>query len=493
MSALREIAELPGPPGLPLIGNAHQVARGQIHQTLEAWGREYGPLFRMRFMSRTWLGVTDTEAMTAALRDRPDGFRRTQLLETIGREMGMLPGVFGVNGDAWRRQRRMVMAGFDPTHVRAYFPSLLKSAQRLRGRWSKAANQRVPIELQPDLMRFTVDAISGLAFGVDVNTLESDDEIIQQHLDKIFPALQRRLLSIIPWWRIVRSPADHRLERSMAAVNEAIAGFIAQARARLAAEPARRAHPPNLLEAMIVAADADAGELGNSGANEQGLDDQDVHGNVMTMLLAGEDTTANTLAWLIYLLRRHPAALQRAQQEVRELAPDVAEFTPEAIASLDYLEACVHETMRLKPIAPFNVIEALRDTEIKGVRVPKGAIVWCLMRHDSVDDKRLPNAQAFEPERWLASSPSAGMAKRLSMPFGAGPRICPGRYLALLEIKMATAMLLAHFEIDEVGTAEGTEPREHMSFTMMPVGLRMKLSVRGATAPSTLPVPAPNP
>jgi cytochrome P450 len=115
MNALREIAELPGPPGLPLVGNALQVKRGQMHQTVEAWARAYGPLFRMRFMSRTWLGMTDTDAVTAALRDRPDGFRRTQLMERIGLEMGMTPGVFAANGEAWRRQRRMVMAGFDPT------------------------------------------------------------------------------------------------------------------------------------------------------------------------------------------------------------------------------------------------------------------------------------------------------------------------------------------------------------------------------------------
>ncbi|HEY4066715.1 MAG TPA: cytochrome P450 [Burkholderiaceae bacterium] len=480
MTTLREIDELPAPKGWPLVGNALQIKRGQMHQTVEAWGREHGPLFRMRFMSRIWLGVTDTDAVTAALRDRPDGFRRTQLMETIGLEMGMTPGVFAANGEAWRRQRRMVMAGFDPTHVRAYFPSLLKGAQRLRGRWLKAASAGASIELQPELMRYTVDAISGLAFGVEVNTLESDDEIIQRHLDKIFPALQKRLFSIIPWWRLVRSPADRQLERSMAAVNQAIAGFIAQARTRLAAEPARRAQPPNLLEAMIVAADA----------GDSGLDDRDVHGNVLTMLLAGEDTTANTLAWMIYLLHRHPAALQRAQQEVRALAPDVAAFTPDALASLDYLEACAHETMRLKPIAPFNVIEALRDTEIKGVRVPKGTLVWCVLRHDSVDAQQLPNAQAFEPERWLAGSASAGTAKRLSMPFGAGPRICPGRYLALLEIKMAMAMLLTHFDIEQVGTADGAEPAEQMSFTMMPVGLRMTLSARAQPAP---PAPVPSP
>jgi len=470
-SSLREVDDLPGPRALPLVGNLFQIRRQRLHQCVEAWGREYGPFFRFKLGPRTLLAVTDSEALSTVLRDRPDGFRRTKLLETIGLEMGLTPGLFGANGEAWRRQRRMVMAGFDPAHVKAYFPSLLKVTQRLHGRWLKAAARTGggTVELQPELMRYTVDAISGLAFGADINTLESDDEVIQQHLDKIFPALYTRLFSLIPWWRIVRSSADRQLERSVIEVNHAIAGFIAQARERLAADPARRAQPPNLLESMIVAADE----------GDSGVGDREVTGNVLTMLLAGEDTTANTLAWMIYLLHRHPAALQRAQDEVRGLAPDVAAFTPELMASLDYLEACAHETMRLKPVAPFQVIEALRDTEIKGIRVPKGMGLWCVMRGDSVSEKHFPNAQAFEPERWLGSAAGvASSAKRLSMPFGAGPRICPGRYLALLEIKMAMAMLLAHFDIDEVNTPDGAEAVEQMAFTMMPVGLKMKISAR---------------
>src|SRR5882672_5746750 len=184
---LRNIADLPGPRGWPVVGNALQIERSRLHQNVEAWGREFGPFFRFRLGRRTLLGVSDHEALSAMLRDRPEGFRRTRHLETIGLEMGLTPGVFGANGEAWKRQRRMVMAGFDPAHVKAYFPSLLKVAQRLRGRWQRAASAGQPIELQPELMRFTVDAIAGLAFGADVNTLESDEEVIQQHLDKIFP------------------------------------------------------------------------------------------------------------------------------------------------------------------------------------------------------------------------------------------------------------------------------------------------------------------
>ncbi|MES2101846.1 MAG: cytochrome P450 [Pseudomonadota bacterium] len=469
-STLREIGDLPGPRGLPIVGNAFQLDRARLHQTVEGWAREFGPFFRFRLGRRTLLGVADHEALSAALRDRPDGFRRTKHLETIGLEMGLTPGVFGANGEAWKRQRRMVMAGFDPTHVKAYFPSLLKVTQRLRGRWLRAANAEQAIELQPELMRFTVDAIAGLAFGADVNTLESDDEIIQQHLDKIFPVLFKRVFSMLPWWRWFPRATDRQLDRSVIAVNAAIAGFIAQARARLAAEPQRRMRPPNLLEAMIVAADE----------GDSGVTDREVAGNVLTMLLAGEDTTANTLAWMIYLLQRHPETLRRAQAEVRALALDSRAFTPDHMASLDYLEACAHETMRLKPVGPFQVIEALRDTEIAGIRVPERTGVWCVMRGDSLSERHFPNALAFRPERWLADggAGAASSAKRVSMPFGAGPRVCPGRYLALLEMKMAMAMLLTHFDIADVTTPDGGEAVEHLAFTMMPVGLTMRLRER---------------
>jgi cytochrome P450 len=468
---MRQIADLPGPKGLPVLGNLLQVERDRIHRDVERWAREYGPLFRFSLGRRRILGVADHELLNTLLRDRPDGFRRTRHMELIGREMGLTPGVFGSNGEAWRLQRRMVMAGFDPGHVRAYFPSLLKVTLRLHGRWQQAARSGIAIELQPDLMRFTVDAIAGLAFGADINTLESDADVIQRHLDKIFPALFKRMFSLLPIWRWRRSKADRELERSVAAVDAAITGFITQARARLPADAHRRSAPPNLLEAMIVAADS----------ADSGVTDTEVAGNVLTMLLAGEDTTANTLAWMIHLLHRHPDALQRARAEVLAVAGSVEQFDPQRMAGLDYLEACAHETMRLKPVAPFQAVEALRDTTIGDVQVPRGTVVWCVMRAGSVSDEHFPDAAAFKPERWLGDGAAASplsSAKRVSMPFGAGPRVCPGRYLALLEIKMAMAMLLAQFEIVDVSTPDGGEPAEHMSFTMAPLGLRMRLHSR---------------
>ena len=128
-------------------------------------------------------------------------------------------------------------------------------------------------------------------------------------------------------------------------------------------------------------------------------------------------------------------------------------MTLEHLARLDYVEACMHETMRLKPVAPQLPLQALQDTVVGDVAVPKGTVVISLLRHDSIDDAHVPEAQAFRPERWLGEDGlSPASAKRISMPFGAGPRICPGRYLALQEMKMVLLTLLNHFDIESVGT-----------------------------------------
>ena len=472
-AALRSYEDLPGPRGWPLLGNALQMKGPQVHLQLERWCREFGPYFRVKVGPRRLLVVGEHQVVAAMLRDRPDGFSRGNRLEAVGEEMGLKPGLFGSNGDMWRRQRRMVMAGFDPAHIRSYYPALCRVAQRLVGRWRAAASENRPIDLQADLMRYTVDTIAGLAFGAEVNTLESDEDVIQKHLDKIFPALARRLNAVLPTWRWLPSRKDRELKRSMVAVNEAVDGFIAQARARLKQDPGRAKNPQNLLEAMIVAADEP----------DSGIDDAQVAGNVLTMLLAGEDTTANTIAWMIYLLSRHPQALARAAEEVRAVISDPGNPTYDQLGALQYVEACAHETMRLKPVAPMIVLQPLRETTAGNVRVPRNVVVLGLMRRDSVSDEHVPQAAEFRPERWLAGeapAQAASAAKRISMPFGAGPRICPGRYLALLEMKMAMAMLLSYFEIEAVDTRDGGEAEERLSFTMTPVGLRLRLRNRAA-------------
>ena len=459
--AMRQIDDLPGPRGWPFIGNAREVETSRVHLVAEAWQRRYGDFFRMSIGPRRFLVIADPDAITRVLRDRPDGFQRTPRLSQIADELGFA-GLFTANGERWRRQRPMVMASFDPAHIKSYFPALVRVTERFARRWQRAASERRAIDLQADLMRYTVDVTTGLAFGVDMNTLESDSEVIQQHLDKIFPTVFRRVMSVVPYWRWL---PNFWLARHIRALERAVDGFIAAARARIDDNPQLRERPTNLIEAMIVARDNPA----------SGLSDADVAGNVLTMLLAGEDTTANTLAWLVYLLSRNPAALARARDEVRTvLGVERLPRRYEDLPRLEYLEACVHETMRLKPVAPLIIVQAVRPTVLAGIAVPEKQLVMCLMRPAPTDDRHFANAALFDPARWLERERAAA-GKRVSMPFGAGPRLCPGRYLAMLEMKMVAAMLLAGFDIEEVETPDGREPREHLALTMSPVGLRLRL------------------
>ncbi|HEX2545924.1 MAG TPA: cytochrome P450 [Ramlibacter sp.] len=460
------IADLPGPPRLPVLGNAHQIQLPHFHEKLEAWRREYGDVFRVKVWDRQFVVMGDPQVAAEALRDRPGTFGRTDRVVRASAEMHFA-GLFSVNGDKWRRQRPMVMAAFDPGHVRRYFPALANVARRLAARWSQAAAQGKPIPLQHDLMRYTVDVICGLAFGRDIDTLGSDEEVLQKHMEHIFPMFFQRIFAPVPYWRWFKLPVDRKLDADLRVFRDAVQGFIAAARERMQADPALREAPGNLIEAMIAARDRPGNDL----------DDEDVAANVATMLLAGEDTTANTLAWMVHLLSRHPQALARARDEVRAaLGSDRVPSRLEQLDAMPFVEACAHETMRLKPVAPIMPQQASRDTVLAGVAIPAGTICIFLMRAGATDARHFSEPEAFRPERWLGDD--AGPGKRISMPFGAGPRICPGRYLALLEIKMAMATLLGSFDIASVTPVEGSEVQERLAFTMTPTAMAMRLQER---------------
>lgn len=467
----RRLADLPGPRALPLLGNLHQIERTRFHQDMENWSRAYGPLFRVTVPGATMLVVADPELIKQVLCARPATFRRPAVTAQVVAEMGGLPGVFEAEGATWRNQRQMVMQAFAAPAVKAYFPALVQVAQRLQRRWEAAAAAQRSIDLGAELRLYTVDIIAGLAFGSDVNTVETGDNAIQRNLDEILPAVARRSMAAFPYWRYVRLPRDRRLERCVRATRDAVDELVAQARERMRDDPARAARPGNMLEAMLAAATREG----------SGVTERDVAGNVLTMLLAGEDTTSNSLAWLIYLLYSHPATLARARAEVLGVVPDVAALDIGQVDRLDYLEACALEALRLKPPAAYMPLQALSDTLVGDVQIGEGTIVWCVMRAGSLDDAWFTNAAQFDPQRWLDDA----VDKKASMPFGAGARTCPGRYLALLEIKVALAMLLARFDILSVTTRHGGAPREKMGFVMEPEALQMRLQVRlQVSAPS---------
>jgi cytochrome P450 len=333
--SIKEITSLPGPKRWPLVGNVFQIKSHRVHLDFEAWAQQYGNTFRVYFGPRAVLVIAGHKDVAAVLRDRPDAFRRPSISARVAKEMGGNVGVFQAEGSEWRNQRRMVMAGFAPGPIKAYLPTLKKVAVRLHKRWEKAAADGQAIDLSSDLKRYTVDIIAGLAFGTEVNTLESGEDVIQQHLDNILPAIARRSLSLIPYWRYFKLPKDRKLDRSVDYLRVAIQELIANARDTLATNPAMREKPQNLLQAMLVAADTP----------DSGVDDNAVAGNVSTMLLAGEDTTANTIAWALYLLHQNPSTLARAIEEIRGIGVSYEALDLVQVDSMVYIDACIQEAM----------------------------------------------------------------------------------------------------------------------------------------------------
>jgi cytochrome P450 len=238
---------------------------------------------------------------------------------------------------------------------------------------------------------------------------------------------------------------------------------------RLAAEPGRAEQPSNFLEAMLSARDDDG----------RPFSDDVIFGNLMTMLVAGEDTTAYQLGWAVHQLCDSLESVMELQREADELlgTSDVAGDI-ETANKLMWAGAVANETMRLRPVTPVVVIlEAKVEAVVGDLLVPAGTGVFVLSRPAACDPDRFVEPHAFRPRRWLGDTPGAHDVSA-HIPFGSGPRICPGRTLALLEMKLVLSMLYRNFNVERVGGAEGI--RENFAFTMLPVGLKVRLRRRSS-------------
>lgn len=462
--ALRSLDDLPSPRGLPLLGNLHQLDAPRLHQVLERWCAELGTPFVMRFGRKKIFVSADVELLQQVLRDRPEGFRRVRAIESVLSEIGG-NGVFSVEGEAWRPQRKLVMQALNATHFRGFFPTLQAITARLHRRWQKAARTGAPVEMTADLVRFTVDVTTALAFGEDPNTLEQDGDVIQDHLALVFPTIMARINAPFPYWRTLRLPRDRRFDRAMAAIHDHAGRLIERARRRMREEPA--ATPRNVLEAMLASRD----EPGS------GLDDDDVRANVLTLLLAGEDTTAHTLAWTLYFLAQD----KPLQERLREAAIAVLGDAPvcpslEGVRQLDVFEATAHEATRFKPIVPLLFLEPLADVELGGVAVPAGTPLFFVLRPAMLDERHFASPAEFRPERWAAGHDLQPHDMRAYTQFGAGPRVCPGRHLAGVEIRLVLSMLARNFTLQL--DADPASIREVMAFTMMPSAMPVRLAER---------------
>jgi cytochrome P450 len=202
--------------------------------------------------------------------------------------------------------------------------------------------------------------------------------------------------------------------------------------------------------------------------------DEEIVGNMFTILLAGEDTTANTLGWTIWLLASRPELQARLADESRETLGDGSSpIAYEDVGQLAFTEATLQEAMRLKAVAPVMGVEPVEEVTVCGTQIPAGTRLLLLLRQATITARG--RSDEFHPDRWLEDSDDTRAPKSLA--FGAGPRFCPGRNLALLEAKAALATIARHFEWELDGSARPV--KEALRFAMVPDGLRVLLRKRG--------------
>jgi len=435
-----------------------------LHLTAERWCEEYGPVYRLDFGPRRVVVLGDADAINAALRDRPDGFRRWREILEITAEIGHV-GVFAAEGEDWRRMRRLAVTALNGNHLQRYFEIVSTCTGRLHRKLRAAADDGRALEIGNVLSSFTVDVTSALAFGHDLNTLERGDGGLQEHLHRVFHMTNRRIFMPFAYWRHFKLPADRALDRSVAKIEAAVRTFIDDTRRRIAARPELREAPENFLESMIAAQDTDGT-----------FSDEEVMGNVNTLLLAGEDTTSHSMAWTIWWLARRPEIQARCAEEAREVLGEQPYATGYgAVEGLRYGEAVLRESMRLTPVVPVSGLEPLADTEIAGTEIPVGTRV--LLLHRLAGLREVERAEEFKPGRWLEDEEELPVPDQRSfLTFGAGPRFCPGRNLAFLEAKTALGMIARNFEIELDPSAPPVT--ELLGFTMSPKGLRVRLRDR---------------
>lgn len=451
-----EAAHLPPGPrapwwGIPLLRAMRQDYLGfttALHQ-------RYGDLTYMRLGAEHAYDLFTPELARAVLVDHADGVVRWE------RGMEIFEQIFGrsvlvTEGDAWKRQRRMLQPAFTPRKVAGYGELMVQAAQR-------ALHRAVPVDQRAGLV--DMDALfSGVTMDVILRTLFSSEASQEarraaQATQVLSATAMREMFmpTTLPDWLPLPGKAAKR--HALRTLRELVGGHIA----------ARRARPDqgkqDLLAMLLALRDEVSGE---------GLSDQEVFDQCMVSFQAGHETSATALLWWSALMAGHPQALQRAVAEVDTVLqgrePGAAD-----LGRLPWLTATLKEAMRLyPPLAATMSRRATRDIPLGQWTLPKGAMIritpWQLQR----DPRNFEAPDSFLPERFAGTDAAA---PRAWMPFGTGPRVCIGQHFAMLEMTLVSAMLLQSYRLVQPADAPPLEPV--LNVTLRPRhGLRLWLERR---------------
>jgi cytochrome P450 len=383
------------------------------------WARDHGDVVRLRIGTLRIYQLTHPEDIELVLRGNHRQYHKDRMTRNLSGLLG--EGLLTSEGEVWRRQRRLAQPAFQLDQITKYSTVMVALTQRLLESWQPGQTR----DLHGDMMRLALEIVGQTLFGANVGGMADEVGRILEVAMHYFASP----ISLFPWLAKLPTPLGRRYRQACRQLDTLMFKTIAHRRAR-------GSEGDDLLSRLLTVRDEDGTQM----------TDAQLRDELVTLFLAGHETTALAMSFVFYLLAQHPDAVTRLEAELDAVlggrAPTAAD-----VPRLRYTEWVVKEAMRLYPPAPGIGREALTDGEIRGYFVPRGTqlslVQWVVQR----DPRWFDQPDDFRPERW-----DNDLARRLPrgayFPFGDGPRICIGNHFAMMEAVLILATTAQRYRLD---------------------------------------------
>jgi cytochrome P450 len=416
---------LPGPRGLPLIGHVTPFMRHGILGAFDTLAKRYGPCYRLPLpFGNTAVVLAHPDGVERVLRSNRDNYIKGAVYD--GARLLLGEGLVTAEGQAWERQRALAQPAFNSAQLAVYLRTMTECTGEMLGEWRKLAPGE-SLNLSDAVTRLTLAIAGRTLFGLDLSG----------HSSKAGKAFRDGLRGIgsrgpgglaVPLW--LPTPVNVRFRRALLTLDKLVYDII---RRFHAGEADGSGH--TLLGMLMSARDPETGK---------GMSDRQLRDEIVTLYLAGHETTANMLVWTFYLLSRSPAVRDRLEQELDTLPPGPPSLA--ALKGLEYAPMVLSEALRLYPPAWTIARNVLDDDEVCGYRVPAGAFVLLSPYITQRLDAFWPDPGRFDPQRFTAEN-VRGRHRFAWFPFSAGPRVCIGKQFSMLEGQLILAQVMREFRV----------------------------------------------
>lgn len=389
--------------------------------------RAFGDVVRMRFFNRSNYVMHHPDAVQQVLVKNADKFQKDPFISGA-LEPFIGNGLVRSEGEHWKRQRKMMQPAFHTQRIRHYADTMVERTQALMQDWQHNPER----DIQADMVHLTSGIIGLTLFGH--NASDQSERISKLLLEFNQLTLQRAQQINLPRWM----PTAHNR-----AINELVSAFDSIIMQFIEERRKEMIDHGDLLSMLLLSEDE----------NGQRMSAQEVRDEAATLFLAGNDTTAVSLTWTLYLLSQHPDIVEKIRAEVDSVATGRA-LSFEDLRAMPYVDAVIKESQRLYPSAWAFSRECIADTEIMGYHIPKNSVVtlspWVMHHDETLWDE----AHAFKPERFLEEN---DLPKYAYYPFGGGQRVCIGNNFAMMEMRLILATIVRQMQVDYIN-AEAPHP-----------------------------------